>query len=235
MSSTIKVSSLSLQEQLTQAHKLLSDARYKQAIRLYGAALQQASALIDRLHIQAERAYAHALWKKPEDAIEDASAVLWAVQADTSNLSLTEIDWEHERAQDIGHLAFLADVYQLRGVMFLLRQAPRRTVEDMSLSAFMTRDDADNTLNYLFRAMALIELDDCLERALQDLQIASERLPNLAKEWFHLPAGGQFILEHKIVFQTPEKSITLTPEKVRLKINRLQADWFRFGKRVDLS
>ena len=234
MSPTVKVSSLSLQEQLIQAHKLLADARYKQAIRLYDAALQQASALIDRLHIQAERAYAHALWKKPEDAIEDASAVLWAVQADTPNLSLTEIDWEHERAEDIGHLAFLADVYQLRGVMFLVRQAPRRAVEDFSVSILMSRDDSDNTLNYLFRAIALIELDDCLERALHDLQIATARLPNLSKEWFHLPAGGQFLLEQKVLFQTPDKSITLTPEKVRLKINRLQADWFRFAKRVNL-
>lgn len=231
---TVQVSSVPLRQQLEQARQLLQDARYKQAIRLLDSALQSASLLVDRLQIQAQRALAQALWKKPEAAIEDASAILLAVQADTPHLSALEIDWDYERSQDIGHLGFLAEIYQLRGLMFLLRQAPKRAVEDLSLSLFMTAAEKDKNLNYLQRAIALIEMNDCLERALEDLKLVWQSNPALLQEWFHLPEQGSFELQEQLFFVHAEGRIKLSLEKVRPKINRLHSGWLRLSQRFGL-
>jgi hypothetical protein len=214
--------------------------------------------LIDRLQIQAQRALAHALWKKPEEAIEDASAILTALQADTTQLSRYDIDWAYERSQDVGHLRFLAEIYQLRGLMFLLRRSPKRAVEDLSLSLFMTPDETDTQanpdlalqepphqisrqevgLNYLQRAIALIELQDCQERALLDLQWLQQHAPQLLTDWFHLPAEGHFTFnaeKNLLSFVHAEGQIKLTAEKARPKINRMNPAWVRISARFGLQ
>lgn len=232
---TVHVSDAQLQPQLKHAVELFQDARYKQAVRILDELLKAPTNLVDRLHILAHRALAHALWKKPELAIDDATRILTTVQADIEVLISYEIDWEYEKAQDIGHLAFLADIYQLRGVLWLLRQNPRRGVEDLSLSILMTGIESHNALNYLQRAVALIELQDCLDRALADLRLVWELLPGLVQENFHLPAEGHFELEPKgVCFRHEGGEIFLTPEKVRPRMNRVGPHWFRLSGRLGL-
>lgn len=233
---TVQLSDSQLQPQLEQSLKWLRQARYKQAVRSLDDALRLPSGLVQRLQILAYRALTHALWKKPELAIDDATHILTTVQADTDMLFGHEIDWEHEKAQDTGYLAFLADVYQLRGSLWLLRQNPRRSVEDLSLSIFMTAGEADNALNYLQRATALIELQDCFERALEDLRLSQQLAPQLVQESFHLPKSGEFFLAAKgIGFRQGDREIWLTPDKVRPKLNKVGADWFRIAQGLDLS
>ncbi|PKL74427.1 MAG: hypothetical protein CVV27_20545 [Candidatus Melainabacteria bacterium HGW-Melainabacteria-1] len=232
---TVHVSGPQLQQQLQQARDLLQQARYKQAIRALDDLLQGPQSLLDRLQIQAERALAHALWKKPETAIDEASAILAAVRADIPDLMQAEIDWEHEKAQDVGHLTFLADIYQLRGCLVLLRHDPRRAVEDLSLSIYMTSEEALNALNYLQRACALIELQDCLDRALADLELAWALNPELVRNWLNLPEAGQFGLGAKgLVFRQDQTEINLSPDKARLRMNRLGSHWFRLSARIGL-
>ncbi|HEY9842854.1 MAG TPA: hypothetical protein V6D23_20475 [Candidatus Obscuribacterales bacterium] len=229
---TVHVANAQLQTQLEQARLLLQQARYKQAVRMLDEILEQPVALVDRLQFLARRALAYALWKKPEEAIDEASGILAQVRADTEDLINLEIDWEYEKSQDVGHLAFLADVYQLRGVLWLLRHNPRRAVEDLSLSAFMTADESQNALNYLQRAIALIELQDCFERALEDLRLAWGLDASLVQGWLHLPVAGQFAHEPKgLCFRHETGEIFLTPEKTRPRMNRLGPAWFRLSHR----
>lgn len=232
---TVHISDTQLRPQLKHALELIQEARYKQAIRILDDLLKAPFSLMERLQILAHRALAHALWKKTEHAIDDATRILTSVQADIETLGSYEIDWEYERAEDVGHLAFLAEVYQLRGALWLLRQNPRRGVEDLSLSLFMTVDEAAKASNYLQRAIALIELQDCLERALEDLRLVAGIQPNLTQESFHLPQEGEFALGPKgISFRHPDGEIFLTPEKVRPRINRLSPSWFRLALRFGL-
>jgi len=232
---TIHISDNQLRPQLEHALQLMQEARYKQAIRILDDLLKAPFSLLERLQILAHRALAHALWKKPELAIDDATRILSSVQADIETLGSYEIDWEYERGEDVGHLAFLADIYQLRGALWLLRQNPRRGVEDLSLSIYMTVDEAANALNYLQRAIGLIELQDCLERALEDLRLLVGLSPELARESFHLPADGEFALGPKgISFRHSGGEIVLTPEKVRPRINRVGPSWFRLAMRFGL-
>lgn len=232
---TVHISDTQLRPQLEHALELIQEARYKQAIRILDDLLKAPFSLMERLQILAHRALAHALWKKPEHAIDDATRILSSVQADIETLGSYEIDWEYERAEDVGHLAFLAEVYQLRGALWLLRQNPRRGVEDLSLSLFMTVDEAAKASNYLQRAIALIELQDCLERALEDLRLVAGIQPNLTQESFHLPHEGEFVLGPKgISFRHSDGEIFLTPEKVRPRINRLSSSWFRLALRLGL-
>lgn len=225
---TVHVSDSPVRPKLEQAAGLLQDARYKQAIRILDELLAGPVALVDRLQILARRALAHALWKKPELAIDDATAILNGVQADIEVLIDSEIDWEYEKAQDIGHLAFLADVYQLRGVLWLLRHNPQRAVEDLTLSIYMTSREQDNLLNYLQRALALIELQDCLGRAIEDLGLAWHLQQTLVQEWLHLPESGEFVMGSKgVAFRHEGGEIQINPDKARLRINRIGPHWFR--------
>lgn len=232
---TVHVSNTGLQQKLEQARELLHQSRYKQAIRALENVLSAPVSVVERLQVQAELALAQALWKKPEAAIEQTSSILAAVRADTDDLGGRDIDWTYELSQDIGYLAFLAEVYQLRGMMHLLRQSPRRAVEDFSLSLFMTAKEADGRLNYLQRALALIELSDCFERALADLRRVWELDAGLVRAWFHLPAEGEFALHAKgIVFRAPDRELILTADKARPRLNKVDPAWFRLSQRVGL-
>ncbi len=233
--STVHISGADLQQALEAARELLRQARYKQALRSLDDLLAGPVALVDRLQILAHRALAQALWKKPEPAIEDATQILVSVRADTDDLSQVEIDWDYEKSQDVGHLGFLADIYQLRGVLYLLRHHPRRAAEDQSLSIFMTADEALNALNYLQRAAALIELNECLDRACQDLELAWQLDAKLVSEWLHLPAAGSWELTPKGVrFIHEAGEIQITADKARPRMNRMGSHWFRLAARYDV-
>lgn len=231
----IYVASPELDNRFEQALSYLQEARYKQAVNILNNLLQESLSLIDRLHVLAQRALAYALWKKWEAAVDDASMILSSVSADTEHLSQIEIDWEYEKNQDIGHLSFLAEVYQLRGVVHRLCKEPRRAVEDFSLSLYMNSEQ--NPLIYLHRASALIELNECLERAFEDLEFAFQSEEERVREYFHFPreSSGHFQLEHgEISFQAGKRKIALTPDKVTLKKNQVQADLFELSRRFGL-
>lgn len=233
--STVHISGPDLQERLDAARELLRQARYKQALRSLDDLLNVPVTLVDRLQIQAHRALGYALWKKPEQAIEDASQILVSVRADIDDLSNATIDWDYEKSQDVGHLGFLADVYQLRGVLFQLRHHARRAVEDLSLSMFMTADEALNALNYLQRAAALIELEECLDRACADLELAWKLNPTLVSDWLNLPAEGNWELGPKGVrFRHEGGDIQITPDKARARMNRIGSHWFRLAVRFGI-
>ena len=235
-STLLHVSVPALREQLEQARELLEQARYRQALRALDAVLVHALPIVDQLHVLAQRALAQALWKKPEAAIEDASRILATVRADVEDLIHPEIDWDYEKAQDIGHLRFLGAVFQLRGMLYRLRQSPRRAVEDLTLSIYMTQPDSDNQRSYLERAGALIELNECLERALLDLELAHGINPNQVQSQWQLPSPtGHFQLDKgKISFVWDEGQIQLTADKVRLRLNKVSADWFLLSELLGL-
>jgi len=225
----IQVADPSLEEKLLQARLFLQQARYKQAARLLDSVLdQQFMSLVDHLHTLAQRALANALWKKTDRAINDASQILNAVRADIDDLIHSEIDWDYEKSEDIGHLRFLADVFQMRGILHRLQKDQRRAVEDLTISIYMTRQGQDNQLSHLLRAAALIELEDCLEQALADLQHVWLENQTLVREWFDLPEHGEFsLLERGVCYHSDTIQIYFKPEKVRLRLNRVTPQWFR--------
>ncbi len=235
---TIQVSTQDLQHKLDQASAYLEQARYRQAARLLSDLLQKEPlSLVDQLYVLAQRALAHALWKKPEEAIEDASQILAVVKADVNDLPY-DMDWEYEKAQDIGHLRFLADVLQLRGTLFRVMKAPRRAVEDLTLSAYMTHLEDDNLLNYILRAGSLIELGDCLEKAQSDLNTVLEHNPTLFYQWFDLPEveGAQVEKQEKrLYFVSADHRIALKSDKVKIKKSKIKAHWFRLAKQWNLE
>ncbi len=233
----IQVADPSLEEKLSQARQFLRQARYKQAARLLDNVLdQQFMSLVDHLHTLAQRALANALWKKTDEAIEDASHILSSVRADIDDLLQGEIDWDYEKSEDIGHLRFLADVFQMRGILHRLKKDQRRAVEDLTMSIYMTHIAADNQLNHLLRAAALIEMEDCLEQALADIQqVWSENQP-LVLEWFDLPEHGEFaLLERGVCYHSDTLQIYFKPEKVRLRLNRVSPKWFRLHSFIGLD
>lgn len=235
---TIQVSTEDLQHKLNQASAYLEQARYRQAVRLLSDLLQKEPlSLIDQLYVLAQRALAHALWKKPEEAIDDASQILAVVKADVNDLPY-DMDWEYEKAQDIGHLSFLADVLQLRGTLFRVMKAPRRAVEDLTLSAYMTHHAPDNPLNILLRAGGLIELGECLEKAQADLNEILLASPALFYQWFDLPEAAEAHIEKegkRLYFCSRDHRIALKPDKVKVKKNKIQSDWFRLSRRLGLN
>ena len=235
---TIQVSTQDLQHKLTQASEYLALARYRQAVRLLSDLLQKEPlGMVDQLYVLAQRAMAHALWKKVEEAIDDASQILATVKADVNDLPY-DMDWEYEKAQDIGHLRFLADVLQLRGTLYRLCKSPRKAVEDLTLSAYMTHLEDDNLLNYILRAGALIELGDCLEKAQADLNTVLEQNPTLFYQWFDLPEveGAQIEKQYKRLYLvSADHRIALKPDKVKLKKSKLKAHWFRLAKQLNLE
>lgn len=232
---TIHVSTDALTTKLQQASAYLELARYRQAVRLLSDLLQKEPlSLVDQLYVLAQRAMAHALWKKPEEAIEDASQILSAVKADVNDLPY-DMNWEYEKAQDIGHLRFLADVLQLRGTLYRICKEPRKAVEDLTLSAYMTHKTPDNLLNYVLRAGALIELGECLEKAQEDLSQVITLNPDLFFAWFDLPQGANIQIEKedkRLFFKTDDHRIALKPDKVKLKKNRIAAQWFRLSEQM---
>ncbi len=235
---TIHVSTEALQQKMSQATEYLELARYRQAVRLLSDLLKKEPlGMIDQLYVLAQRAVANALWKKPEAAIEDASQLLAAVKADVNDLP-HDMDWKKEHKEDVGHLRFLADVLQLRGVLYRLIKSPRAAVEDLSLSAYMTREETDNTLNYVLRAGALIELGDCLEQAQRDLDAVWTQNKPLFYEWLDLPEVEQahFELDKKrVYFVSEDHRIALKPDKVKLKKSKLTARWFRLCQLLHLD
>ena len=234
----IHVSSPVLDKKIQEARAYLEQARYKQAIRLFEDILTHQMSLIETLRVRAELAFAYALWRKAENAIDEASQILAAVRADTSDLPFSEIDWEYEKSEDIGHLAFLADVFQLRGTLFRVRRNARRAVEDLTLSIYMTREDARNMLNYLHRAAALIELGDCLERALADLEHVRKTSPDVLCAYFSWDeCQGHFELEeqHIVFVQDDERRQKIAPSDVKLKARRVQPEWFRLREFLQLD
>lgn len=232
----IHVSEETLQAQFKQAHVLLQDLRYKQAVSLLDTLLEHPLSLLDRLQVLAQRTLAQALWKKAEAAIENASVILASVQADVEDLAWHEIDWEHEKSEDIGYLSFLAGIFQLRGLLFRLRKDSRRAVEDLTLSLYMGSDPELQALNHLHRAAALIELEDCLEQALHDLQQVQLQRPELLKEWLHLPEEGKLALEkNRICYTAAQRDLMLTPDKVRFKAHQLAPECFYLTRVLQLQ
>ncbi|MBF2055569.1 MAG: hypothetical protein IGS03_19125 [Candidatus Sericytochromatia bacterium] len=224
-----------LQAQFRQARALLQGLRYKQAVSLMDTLLDQPLGLRDRLQLMAQRALAQALWKKAEAAIENASVILATVQADIDDLAWQEIDWEHEKREDIGHLSFLAGVFQLRGLLHRLRKDARRAVEDLSLSLFMGSDPELLALNQLHRAAALIELNDCLEQALSDLQQVQQSQPELLKTWLNLPEEGLLQLrKNQICCTAQQRELHLSADKVRLKPKQLVPECFYLARQLQL-
>lgn len=235
---TIQVSTQDLQQKLSQASEYLTQARYRQAARLLSDLLQKEPlAMVDQLYVLAQRALAHALWKKPEEAIDDASQILAVVKADVNDLPY-DMDWEYEKAQDIGHLRFLADVLQLRGTLFRIMKSPRRAVEDLSLSAYMTHHTPANQINLLLRAGALIELGECLGKAQADLNTVLEANASLFYQWIDLPESPEAHIEKedkRLYFCSKDHRIALKPDKVKVKKNKIQSDWFRLAERLGLQ
>ena len=231
----IHVSNPELDGRFEQALNYLQGARYKQAVNILNSLLQESLSLVDRLHVLAQRALAYALWKKWEAAIEDASVILASVSADTEHLSDIEIDWEYEKTQDVGHLSFLAEVYQLRGLLQRMCKDPRRAVEDFSLSLYMSLDP--DPIVHMHRACALIELNDCLERARDDLNLSFQTEEQAVREYFHLPreGSGDFELDQgRVCFQMEPRKIILHADKIALKKNQLQLDLFALSRRFGL-
>lgn len=232
---TIQVSTDALTTKLQQASSYLELARYRQSVRLLSDLLQKEPlSLVDQLYVLAQRAMAHALWKKPEEAIDDAAQILAAVKADVNDLPY-DMDWEYEKAQDVGHLRFLADVLQLRGTLYRVCKSPRKAVEDLTLSAYMTHDESDNRLNYLLRAGALIELGECLEKAQDDLSQVLTQDPELFFTWFDFPQGPHPRIEKedkRLFYKTDDHRIALKADKVKLKKNRIAAQWFRLSAQM---
>jgi len=232
----VHVSDAALQTQLSQARKMLQEARYKQAVSLLDTILEQPLSLMDRLQCLAQRTLAQALWKKTDAAIENASTLLNTVRADTDDLQLAEIDWDLEKSQDLGHLTFLAAVFQLRGLLFRIRQEPRRAVEDFTLAIYMGSEPESLLLNHLHRAAALIELGDCLERALADLEWIQGQRSELLTTWLHLPAEGRFSLrDGKLQYQALQREVTLSADKLRLKIKQLSPTWLHLPQVLNLT
>lgn len=100
----------------------------------------------------------------------------------------------------------------------------------------MTQPDSDNQRSYLERAGALIELNECLERALLDLELAHGINPNQVQSQWQLPSPtGHFQLDKgKISFVWDEGQIQLTADKVRLRLNKVSADWFLLSELLGL-
>lgn len=230
----IYVSNPELDQRFAQGLQFLQQARYKQAVRILEQLLQESLSLIDRLHVLAQRALAQALWKKLEAAIADASEILAAVAADTHHLCEVEIDWEYEQSQDVGHLAFLGEVYQLRGLLYRLLGDPRRAVEDLSLALYMNPQIGPQL--YLHRGCALIEVNDCLERACADLNLALEAEPEVVQAYFRLPhESGRFELhEGQVRFQGQSRDVVLNADKVKWKKSQLGLERFALSRRFGL-
>lgn len=232
----IQISNEELEPLVEQARNYLEQARYKQAIRQLDQILEHNLNLIQQLQLRAQRALAYALWRKAEPAIEEASAILSSLRVDTHELPLEDIDWEYEKAEDVGHLSFLADIFQLRGTLYRVRRNARRAVEDLTLSIYMTREQARNSVNYLHRAAALIEMGECLERALADLEKVRETQPDLICAYFEWEdCNGRFILhENQIVFAAEDTEHKLSPDRVKLRARRIDPAWFRLRELLEI-
>jgi hypothetical protein len=99
----------------------------------------------------------------------------------------------------------------------------------------MGSDPALLNFNQLHRAAALIELNDCLEQALNDLQQVQQSQPELLKQWLHLPEEGQLQLQKgQICCRAAQREVYLSPDKVRLKAKQLSPECFYLARQLQL-
>jgi hypothetical protein len=181
------VSTEDIRHGFDQIRQFLEQARYRQAIGVLNELLASGLSLREQLNVLGCKGYVHALWRKPVEAIDDFSRLLRLVQAEIKDLRLDQIDWAHERAEDTGYLHFLAVVYYLRGTVRRAQQHFREAVEDLSLSLYMHAQPELQGLTHLHRAACLIQLEECPEQALRDLQAGCALTPVKARALLGLP------------------------------------------------
>lgn len=231
MLTVIRISDPELETLRVQALHFLREARYKQALAVLEKMLDSgALSLVERLYILAQRALALALWRQYEAAIDEASQILALVRAEVDDLVAGTIDWEYERAQDVGHLRFLSDVFQFRGLLYQWLNNLPRAVEDLTLSIYMHQ----NGVNHLMRAWALLEDQECLGQAQQDLQQALQLEPALLASCLGLAGApvseGVFELQEQgVVFVTPEQRVAVDPQHLRRQFTEMGPQWLRLA------
>lgn len=226
------VSSGQIREQLEKARNFIVQARYRQAISVLNETLGSGLSLFEQLQALGCRGYAYALWHKPLEAGDDLTRLLKLVQADVQDLATAEIDWEKERAQDTGYLAFLAGIYHLRGILRRAQQRLPEAIEDLTLSIYMSSDPELLGISYFHRGCSLIQLGECPERALLDLQTAWQSHAPLLQNLLGLPASAtepDWHIEREQLYwgsaQDTRKKLTL-----RFQLRDLKEDCLAFTK-----
>lgn len=225
----IRVSHTDIPTQLRQVTAFLQDARYKQAIRVLNDAVASATSLDEQLLILAYRAFAYTLWRRLDHALNDVNQAIQSVTGDLP--PLWEIDWNHEKKQDIGHLTFLGTLFNLRGILYRTHKEPERAVEDFTAALLMTSAHPLLQVNFLHRACTLIAMGECLTRAQTDLEQALTINRASTLEWFNLNdmPNGEFIIKDKhIYFSGSGKSIGVDSRYLELATEWLTPDLFTF-------
>lgn len=218
------------------AAELIAQARYKQAVQVLNQALSGGLSLAEQIQFLGYRAYAHTLWRKPEAAIEDATRLLKLIQAEVADLCFEDIDWEYERQQDTGYLSFLAAIYNLRGTLRRVQHDLPAAVEDLTLSLMMSADPHTQGLSLFQRAFCLLQLGECQERALADLQEAWQAYPKALATFLGLPSPEiqelHFqLLEKGLQIQWDESATrALSGSQFELRLKDLQADFLAFSR-----
>lgn len=212
-----------LKETFTKAQDFIQQARYRQAIALLNQTLAAGLTLMEQLRCLSFRGYAYSLWKKPSDAIDDISRLLKLVKAEVNDLTAHEIDWDLEIAEDTGYLTFLSALYHLRGTLRRVQERFPEAVEDLTLSLYMTRDPEFQAMAFLQRGCALIQLKECTDRALLDLNQAYQLSPQSVRDFLHIP--------EKI--QTPD--FYLKSHALWVKDAQNEAETFKIGLALKLS
>lgn len=226
------VSSEQIQKQLKKARDFIAQARYRQAVGILNELLHSGLSLFEQLQVLGTRGYAYALWRKPLEAGDDLTRLLKLVQAEVQDLASADIDWEKERAQDTGYLAFLAAIYHLRGILRRAQQHLPEAIEDLTLSIYMSSDPDLLGISYFHRGCSLIQLGECPERALLDLQTAWESHASLLRHWLNIPAS---VFEP--VWQIEKNSLYLGTDRdtrkelvLRFQLDDLKEEWISFAK-----
>lgn len=231
----VQVSTDNLTQKFEQAQHFLEQARYKQAVRVLTQALEEGTPLIETLLLLAQRALVYHYWKKYPEALQDATQLLALINADTRRLQKLDVDWEKERQEDQGYLSFLSQVYLLRGLSHRACEYHTRAVEDLSVALW-----ADPTFEAearLQRACALIELGECLDKAVEDLNCALQ----LNQEWViqHFKLGtynqGAFMRDDNTVrFETHKGQLKkLPPKMVTFGLKTIPKERFGFHETVN--
>lgn len=225
----IRLPPMDIAAQLQQVRSFLQEARYKQAIRILNETLIIATSLEEQLLTLAYRVFAYALWRQQDLALADANQAIRSVCAELP--PVWEIDWEHEKKHDVGHLTFLGTLFNLRGVLYRAGQKHERAVEDFSTAILMTSTPALNQLNYLHRACALLSLKECLPRAQNDLELALQINRTETLAWFQLqdiPNGVFTIKEQALYFCGLDQSVEIDPRYFTLTLNALTPECLTF-------
>jgi tetratricopeptide (TPR) repeat protein len=217
------------------ASEMIAQARFRQAIQILNQALSSNLSLVEQIQFLGCRAYAHSLWRKPEEAIEDASRLLSLIQAEVIDLCFAEIDWEYERTQDTGYLAFLAAIYNLRGTLRRSLKLLPEAVEDLTLALLMSKDPQTQGVSLLQRAFCLLQLGECQERALVDLSEAWQSYPEPMAAIFKLSVEDAQELQFSLNAGNLEMNVSqemcrvISASEFELKVKDLQADILAFS------